>query len=513
MLRRILRDPRHLPFAIAVLAALLVVPEIPSPAARPGAAWRGRYVLLYREAAAPAVEAALAAAATGSVSRTGATVRIDAFSEIETLPVAAVGERLDELDPRRDAWLSGVGRYFRATDGRRGFAVAYVPASCGRLVAGVRLARAFRAAGVPRAGWRLLELEPLVLLPVPLAALWFALFLAWWLRPRSRRGTLVAILGAAVWLPGLLNGGLPDLFLFCTAFCLWTPRVLGAGTAARGRLDPHAPAAEGISLGALLCVAAAVVAADGAAVYRIARAGASMLSLGLLAELGEPLGRLATARTRTAGRFEPVPIRARRRGPPLVPAAGVLAAALLAAAPAMMSHLRIPFPRAAFLAAGDEPSLAVTADRGADADRLPGLAEAVAHAASLQALAFANAGAPPPAAPPRDGRVIVRDYAGPNAAGSLVETPRTVARFDPDWAGRAVRSAALGSVERMLAEQRRPVEVGARPVRAALPRSLPAALACLFVLAARSAAQTVPRPLIRFDLWAITDAARSRRTR
>lgn len=513
MLRRILREPRHLPFAIAVLAVLLVVPEIPSPAARPGAAWRGRYVLLYREDAASAVEAALARVVAGSVSRAGATVRIDAFSEIETLPVAAVGERLDELDPRRDAWLSGVGRYFHASDGRQGLAAAYVPASCGRVVAGVRLARAFRAAGVPRAGWRLLELEPLVLLPVPLAALCFAIFLAGWLRPFSRRGTLVAILGAAAWLPGLLNGGLPDLFLFCTALCLWAPRALGAGTAARGRLDPRAPAAEGISLGALLGVAAAVVAADGAVVYRIVRAGASTLSLELLAELVEPLGRLATMKSRATGRFEHVPIRARRRAPPLVPVAGVLAAALLAAVPAMMSPLRIALPRAAFLAAGDERSDTAAVDRGNGADRLPGLAEAVAHAASLQTLAFANAGAPPPATPPRDGRVIMRDFAGPNAAGSLVETPRAVARFDTDWARRTVRAAAVGSVERLLADQHRQVEVSVRPLRATLPRSLPAALACLFVLAALSAATPVPRPLIRFDLWTITDSARSRRNR
>src|SRR5512137_1623135 len=183
MLRRILRDPLHLPFAIAMLAALLAAPELPSPTARPSAAWRGRYVLLYREAAAPAVEAALAAAAAGSVSRTGATVRIDAFSEIETLPVDAVGKRLDELDPRRDAWLSGVQRYFHARDGGNELLAAYVPASSGRFMAGLRLARAFRAVGVPRTGWRLLELEPLVLLPVPAAALGFALFLAGWLRP------------------------------------------------------------------------------------------------------------------------------------------------------------------------------------------------------------------------------------------------------------------------------------------------------------------------------------------
>ena len=134
MMRRIVRDPRNLPFVLSLIVALLLVPETPSPAVRPTAGWRGWYLLLYHEDAAPAVEAALRAASPGSVSRAAATARIDAFSAIETLPVSALEARLDPLDPRADAWLKGVGGYFQAVNGGP-VAVAYVPATRGRIAA------------------------------------------------------------------------------------------------------------------------------------------------------------------------------------------------------------------------------------------------------------------------------------------------------------------------------------------------------------------------------------------
>jgi hypothetical protein len=513
MLRRIVRDPRNLPFAIAVLVALLAVPDIPSPVMRPSAGWRGRYVLLYRERVAPAVEAALDAAARGSVSRRTATVRIDAFSEIETLPMAAVGTRLDTLDPRWDAWLSGIHRFFRASDGGGALVAAYLPAACGRLVIGLRLARAFRAGGVPGGSWRLLELEPLVALPVPAAALCFAFIVAGGLRRSRRHGLRAAVPGVLVWLPGLLNGGMPELFLCCTALHFWIPRALEAVPAPRGWCDPRRPGSTGARLGALLCVAGAVIAANDAAVYRIARMSASVLSLVLLTELSEPLHRLHSGARRTPGRLEPVPIRTSRRKAALAPLAAVVAAVLIAALPAFASPLRLPLPQpAAVVRAASWLGIAV-AGREGDPNRLPALEEAVAHAAALQTVAFGDVGTASPSLPPRDGRVLLREYVSVDGSGSLAEAPRTVARFDPAWSARFIAGSADGSVERLLAEQRRETEVRVRPPWATLPSALPAALACLLVLAAPPAAAALRRLLIRLGLWAITDPAQSSRTR
>jgi hypothetical protein len=517
MLRRIVRDPRNLPFVLSVVAALLLAPEMPSPAARPTSGWRGWYLLRYREEAVPVLESVLAEAVTGAVSRADAFVRIDAFSEIESVPVAALAARLDPLDPRRDAWLSGVGRYFRsAGDGPRSL-VAYVPADLGRIAAGMRLARAFAAAGVPRGGWRLLELEPLAMVCVPVAALGFALVICGYLRRRRRGSLLLAAAGWLACLPGLLNGGLPDLLFTCTLLYLW---MVGAAEEAHGQGREPLPHAgrTGARLGVLLGVAALIVFADGAAVYRVARMGASLLCLELLAGLAGTLGQLRRPRQRVRRRFEPVPILAPRR-PAFVPLAALLAAGLLAALPAGLSRFSVPLPHVVSLARpASRAGIGATA-RANGADSFPGLAEAVSHAASLQTAAFGavtggggTAGASTPL-PPREGRVLLREYASGSADGSLFEAPRTVARFDPGWLDRIVAGFRAGSVERLLIDQRRTVETRLASPRAALLNAVPAALACLVLFGLPLAGPAARRLLIRLGLWAITEPARRRRTR
>jgi hypothetical protein len=513
MLRRIVRDPRNLPFVIAVLAAVLVVPEIPSPVMRPTAGWRGRYVVLYQEAAAHVVEAALAAAAPGSVSRTGATVRIDAFSEIEVLPVRAVEARLDPLDPRMDAWLSGVHRYFQADDGTDGLVVAYVPATSGRIASWLRFARAFRAAGVPWGSWHLLELEPITVLSVPAAAIAFACILAWRLRRGFGRSLRYAALGVFVWLPGLVNGGAPDLFLCCTALYFWIPHALDGAPAVRTLPGTQRPGSTAVLIGVLLAVAIVTIAAADAAVYRVARMSTSLVSLGMLTELAVPIQQLSSAKRKGSNRFVHVPIRTPRRQVSPAPLAALLAAMLVVTVPVIVSRLRIPLPRPASLAHADSWSGIEAAARAGDADRLPGLSEAVGHAASLQTIAFGGADGASVSFPPRDGRVLLREYSRAGVTGTLLEVPRTVVRFDPGWLERIVDGSAPGSVERLLVEQRRAVAVRVRPPWTALLEALPAALACLLAIAASCGEASARRLLIRHRLWAITDPARSRRTR
>jgi hypothetical protein len=511
MLRRIARDPRNLPFMLSVILALLLVPEIPSPAVRPTSGWRGWYMLLYREDAAIAAETALPAAALGSISRTAATVRIDDFSEIETLPVAAVEARLDPLDPRADAWLTGIGGYFQAVNGGP-LAVAYVPATRGRIMAWRRLARAFRAGGVPRGSWRLLDLEPFSVLSVPAAALGFALAIAVWLRRETSRSMLLAAAGTLAWLPGLLNGGPPDLWVCCAALYFWLPRATDAARHARGSRSSPRPGWTGTRIGVLLCIGVAVIATGDAAVYRVTRVGASMLCLELLGELAWPLPRLRAVPRRAGVRFEPVPILDPRPRTVFVPLAAALAAGLIAALPAGVSRLRVPLPCVvSFARAGSRTGIEAAA-RSGGAGRLPGLAEAVGHAASLQTIAFGEAEGISPQLPRRDGRVRLREYADGRAGGSLVETPRTVVRFDPAWLDRLVAGFRAGTVERLLIEQGRPVKVRVRASWTALLRAVPAALVCLVLLGAPLAGPAARRRLMRLGLWVITESGRRRRT-
>jgi hypothetical protein len=518
MLRRTVRDPRNLPFALALICALLVAPELPSPASRPGRLWQGWYILLYRDAAAPAVEAALSAYGPESASRARATVRIDAFSEIETLPVAAIDDRLDPLDPRRDPWLDGVSGYFAAEDDGAAFLAAYVPATRGRIATWFRLSRALRAAGAPVGSWQLADAGLPVLLAGPAAALGFALFLARLLRRDGRRSLLRAAAGALAWLPALLNGGPADLCLCCAALYLWIPGVAGRARQPDHRLDAHA-VRTGMRIGVPLALAVVIIAVDGAGLYRAWRISASLACLELLAGLATPFPRLRSPRRRVGHRFQPVPILA-PRVPAFAPLAAGLAALLFAMAPAALSRLRAPLPRTVSLAAAGSRAGIEAAARAGDTARLPGLAEAVGHAALLQTAAFGpgvDGPAPPGTAtdslPPREGRVRLREYGRGSGAGSLVEAPRTVARFDPGWLGRLVAGFRPGSVERLLLDQRRPVEVRVRAPWTSLLRAIPEAMVLLALLGAPLIGPPARRHLMHLGLWGITEPARSRRTR
>jgi hypothetical protein len=518
MMRRIVWDPRNLPFVLSLIVALLLVPEMPSPAVRPTSGWRGWYLLLYREDAAPAVEAALPTVAPGSVSRTAATARIDAFSEIETLPVAALEARLDPLDPRADAWLKGVGGYFRAMNGGP-VAVAYVPATIGRIAAWCRLAKVFRTGGVPRNGWRLLELEPFAMLSVPAAALGFALAIAGWLRRGTSRGFLLAVAGILAWLPSLINGGLPDLCVCCISLYFWLPRAMDGARPGHGRQSSLQPVGAGMQIGVLLGIGVAVIAASDAAVYRVSRIGACMLCLELLGEIARPLLQLRAPPHRARTLFEPVPILAPRRRTASVPLVAALAAGILVTVSTGVSRLQAPLPRVvSFARAGSRTGIEAAARIG-DTGRLPGLAEAVGHAASLRTIVFgasidgdARVGVSPLLLPPREERVRIREYAGGNSGGPLVEAPRTVVRFAPDWLDRVVAGFEAGSVERLLLEQGRAVEVRLRASWTVLLRAVPALLACLVLLGAPLAGSAARRRLMLLGLWAITEPDRRRRT-
>lgn len=518
------RDPRDLPPVLALLLALLVVPELPSPAPRPTAGWRGWYVLTYRDAAAAAVEASLPALDARSISRTSATVKVDAFSEIETLPVAALEARLDPLDPRRDAWLAGIGRFFRTERAAAGVRIAYVAAVRGRLAAWWRLARAFDGAGVPRDAWHLADFEPVATFARPVAALCFAAAFAWWLR-RGAPALVLAGIGVLMWIPGLVNGGVPDLCVCCVSLCLWLVRATASERCAvrrslrrGGGESAERPELTAMRIGVLLAATAAVAAMDGAALYRTARTAASVLGLELLVPVRWPLPRRRRPTRAARGRFVPVPIRAPRRSA-LAPLAAGLLALGIAVAPLWRPQPRLPLPTPVSLARGGSRRGIEAAARSAAADRLPGLAEAVGHAASLQTLALApvvgrgtatGSGGP---LPPTEARVRLQEFAeGPDGT-TLVETPVTVARFEPGWLDRLFAGLPVGAVERLLLDQRRAVVVVVRSLRAGLSGTLPVALLLLALLAVPLAGPASRRLLIGLGLWAITEPARRRRTR
>jgi hypothetical protein len=512
MLRRLARDPRNLPFVLALLVALLVVPEIPSPVARPSAGWRGRYILIYREDAGPAVAEALAAGEPEAIARSTATVKIDAFAEIETVRVDALEARLDQLDPRRDRWIDGVDGLFRASRGDDRLLAAYVPAPRGRIAAWLRLNGSLRAAGAPRGSWRLLELEPFSTLSPVVAALAFAFAAAGRLR-RSRRGfAVLAALGVLAWLPGLLSGGPGMLWPCCAAFFLWMPRAAAAPVPRdRRRTAPSRESrATGARIGAIIVVAIAALLPGDAIVYRVGRLLASLLMLELLAVAPwELLG--------------PMPLRTRRRLPAPAPVAALVAAVILVTLPPVLTRLRVPLPRVVSLwTGGSLEGLSAVASRGeADATHgsasLPGLPEAVAHARDLSAAPFVPIGSLPDpgelALWGGEERLLLREYRFAADGSAVAEAPLTVARLGPGWLDRFLDGCRDGSAERLLLEQVFAVNVRPRTAWAPLLRSLPAALVVLGLIGTFLVVPAARRPLIRLGLSGITEPAPRRRTR
>jgi hypothetical protein len=489
MLRRLARDPRNLPFLLALLVALVVVPEIPSPVARPSAGWLGRYVVLHRADFVPVFE-------PGAIARSTATVKIDAFAEIESVRVADLAERLDPLDPRRDRWISGVDGLFRARDGAADLVAAYLPATRGRIATWLRLHRAFRAAAAPRGSWRLLELEPFPTLGVPFAAFTFAFAAAGRLR-RARRGImLLAAVGAVAWLPGLINGGPGMLWPCCAALFLWIPRAATGFDDTRERRTaapaPSSSRATAARIGAILALSLAALVPGDAVVYRAGRMIASLFCLELLAVI--PWAALA-----------PMPPRVHRRHPSWAVPAALAAAGILVVLPPALTRLRVPFPRVVSLAGwgGDE--------------ELPGIPEAVAHARALQVAPFVPIGSLDEAggsAPPAgEARVLLREYRFERDGTAVLEAPVTVARFAPGWIDRFLAGSPVGSVERLLLEQGRAVNVRPRAPWTALLRSLPAMLVLLVLLVPPLVLPAARRPLIRLGLSGITEPASRRRTR
>ncbi len=498
MLRRLARDPRNLPFLLALIAALVVVPEIPSPVARPTAGWRGRYVVLHGADAAPSAAAAMAAVEPGAIARSTATVKIDAFAEIESVRVDALAARLDPLDPRRDPWIAGVEGLFRARDGDTDLMAAYVPATRGRIATWFRLDGAFRAVGASSGSWRLLELEPFTTLGVPLAAIAFAFAVAGRLR-RARRGImLLAAVGVVAWLPGLINGGPGMLWPCCAALFLWIPRAAtGFDIETARRSATPAPAssrATGARIGVLLAVSLAALVPGDAVVYRAGRTLASLLCLELLAVI--PWAALV-----------PLPPRVRRRHRSWAVLAALAAAGILVVLPPALSRVRVPFPRSALLEEGG----------GSAQVWLPGIPEAVAHAWALQVAPFVPIGsldkAGGSAPPAEEERVLLREYRFERDGSTVIEAPVTVARFDPGWLDRLLAGAPVGSAERLLLEQGRAVSVRLRAPWMPLLRSLPAMLALLILLVPPLVLPATRRPLIRLGLSGITEPASRRRTR
>ncbi len=135
---------------------------------------------------------------------------------------------------------------------------------------------------------------------------------------------------------------------------------------------------------------------------------------------------------------------------------------------------------------------------------MPGFASLVTHAAFQETIGFGR----PWRTPRADERVTVREYATDPASGIIVARQRTVKVFDDAWL-RSVRArAAPGSLEALLYDQGRPVDVRMRGPGSLLLRDLPVLILSFIVFVAWQGRERGLGPLIRAALMGLNGAAR-----
>ncbi len=418
------------------------------------------------------------------VSRYGALVSVNDFSGYERIPVCQLAERMESGDLRLDPYLRSAGNYFRPADGRGFSELAYVRTDRGPLFLALRLARLASGTALR---FRILELDPL-------SSLLRAAFVAaggWLLMrrmPASAPRFLLA-LGLLPWLLRALAGEARDLFAFFFLYPLWLQAGLlvlsrtaeakrGRRAAARrrrrGGSSPEwarlgAPALlVGVGTAALLLVAPGLRHLPGSALA----AAADLCLLALFPAVASR--RRAQEEHRP---FRAVPILSPAL-PPLLPARKrvrtswhytpaawamplLLAALPLLSVPALWlardrGGREVPSPQGAGAgSAGLSWAGLSRLPLTSTAEGLPNLADFVAHRAYQESLGFNR----PYRLPRADERLYLSAYLPARDGKAMLMSSRVVKRFSDSWLRVTLASAPPGSIQRLLLDQGRAVEV------------------------------------------------------
>ena len=482
--------PYALPLCAAVVFVLSCLAQVMG--ARSASIWRGYHTLLVKEGIpleeiVARLEERLPASRI--VSALTATVSITTFSGREEIPVAEIDARLDPLDPRLDGYTRKLGGMFRGSIDGSAANVIYLRSALPALLVSPLLRRPldglegqWTLAG-PAAGSRI---------PACVAALLYLGLVAW--GRRSTRGLAFTAASALPWLIGCSAGGLGELlgfflvFPFCLSLLLELRSSWPSGRVPRLAEIATARVTSGlIALGAALGLDAAIISAQGGGGMEVLRPTAAVLSDALLL-VAVLLWRRSRAAQAAHAVFAPVPIGGsiyryvrksigrRERG--LRSALDsmrtvfsgwgtelVILVLLVCLSPllSLVEGRRAPgvYPAPA---KGGSPLGWGSLERLwvlSGSDELPSVAEYVAHEAYQLSLAYGWSYR----LPARREAVTVRSFTRAPDGPALVAGRRTVARFDDRWLRRTLSRARPGTVDALLASQRRAVRVS--------PESLP----------------------------------------
>jgi len=462
--------------ASAVLSCLFVcvalLPLVLSSSDCPSHPWRGYFTLLVRERDEERLIHLLEARLEDGVIEPGGIVSMHTqmvsyttFDGMAELPLSQVESRFDGMDPRLDPYMRALAGYFDASDG---WTRVFIRSRTPLLHLYVAL-----LASVPGHGfrWLLADIRPYGRILALCLSVAFLASLTLLRRPengRPRGRRWILLLSSIPWLLAVLSGDFHDLLSFFLLFSAWylvheqtfdmVADHLFFGWSGPDRRDLRLPYLYMLT-GLIAVTAVRVLSGRGGVdlLRGAAPLAASFLSTGPYALI------LCLRRWRTGHMvFTPVRImrrerRGRTRKIPLAAACLVIAGApLVFQAAAAGSGLHVPAPRAVkdlgSFTWGEMVRLWNRGDRGTP---LPDLSDYVAHRIYQEGLPYGLGYG----LPESGGPLTISHYVRQPSDGRIVRAVRVVKRFDDAWLAETLRVLPKASVERMVFDQGRPVEV------------------------------------------------------
>jgi hypothetical protein len=496
------RRPRVALALLAVLIAVLLwIPSVRGISPKKTQLWDGYQTLVVRGDRFDRQETAALAARLGPGVVSDVTSAADFwdFTGFTHVTYADLETRLDPLDPRRDSYIDGAKGYFSASSRSEHWRVLYVPAQR----TGLRLYMdVARLVGLPAGGeWRLVDFDPLEKAISVLALFGLAILLALSLAQGGRTALGPACAGAALWIPYVLRGGLPDLALALGLLLSWFP-LLRAFLLLKGW---DGQIMKGIRRPLLVFCAAA---AGGLALSLLAGDHLVPSLCGLVSPLAcsvlalpafKLIARVTFQWRKRRSLFEPVPIVRPAgdalRGRSVAPFFALMSLVAVAVVPVARGP-SLPTPIPAIGARDFSWQSIQKLSRTNRAMRLPDLSDLVTHEAFQETITFGR----PWRLPTPDERVYVREFSAIPSTGAIDSRLRCVKVFDETWRKGLRSRATVGSLEALLFAQGRPVTVALRGSGRSLFRELPVTLGVLLALLALLARDLGLRPLIRSNL-------------
>ena len=421
---------------------------------RHGRVWSGYYLLLVDPDSdcAQLVERLNAARFERVIAACTATVSLNRFGSLESVPLPRVEARLDPVDPRLDPYMRSLPDWFQTTSNGRPAAIVYLASRENPWLAYRSVAGALSDDGT---WWRFAEWD------LHGALVFSALFglIALLLVMRGRGYRTAALAAALPWLPWIVFGGLPAFGVAVSVYCSAVVTMEVVARAVRDRR--HGPLVAGLAwLTTAVVVSLLVYPGNGfygrlAVVAGSSGSAAAVLTLLLL--------RRHRYRVSEHRLFTPLPMMRTRRWRRIA-APGVLRAVLVLALSAPLLYAVVPQPKLPHLPEpepidGDHHSFETLhrlADHGA-AEALPNLSHYVAHRAFQEAFMYRRDWGVP-----QQDEVLTRPRFLPNQT-RMERSDETVVEYTRAWLDRVLRESPRYGVEAILLAQPAPVQVVRRP--------------------------------------------------